>query len=578
MEQWKHLRVANEQLPPLLIKGTFGKHGYSIRLTDLSRIWIETLSRDEIITRARKRNCSVDPGEDSSQNQIFLDKLQSSLNQDSKTNLAFSATNDGQLKLHLEAPLPSPLPTFEWEVDLNRAHDSRTELLIAELQAKDKVIAKVTDRLETSGHDLTAVFPGVSNVKLTRGTSQQEQLGRHIRGLGKFDEKAWKAQLSTATDTAVLPESSEDAIFASLPQSSFDSDDTDKVADWWQQIPAGRHIDLNEKGPEDAPGGAGKVSHQQQDMSDADVSQQDDFQRQATPPRLHSKSLPTARQDDVEMGGTGGPAISDEDSTEDEDDLDRPSQKPCASHKRTSDETKAAEVAQVSPKSPSPSPPLVSTFAAQPSTTRGPFTHEEDTEDDEDDDDDDLDDPLQPSQKATSTSQLASRQKSQTSQPTASTTKQSPPRKALGKLGGRLPTKAVSRSPTPPLEEDLPDPTPTTNNPSLPGGQPKPKPKLGTIGGARAKTKPQQPSPPPPTTFTARSTTAAGTRRSSRTPEQESRPKLSRQQEKQQHADKPVEPKTVEQTEAERADAKREALKRELESKAKAPVKKKRKF
>jgi hypothetical protein len=597
MEQWKHLRVVNEQIPPLLIKSTFGKHGYSIKLTDLSRIWVETLSRDEIITRARKRNCSIDPGEDGSQHRIFLDKLQSALNQDGKTNLAFSATNHGKLKLHLEAPLPSPLPTFEWEVDLKRSNDSelgaelvspllrrahilnrRMELLIAELHAKDKIISKITDRLETSGHDLTAVFPGLSNVKLTRSTSQQEQLARHIRGLGKFDEATWKAHLSTATDTAVLPESSEDDIFASLPQASVISDDADKAANWWQQIPVGRHIDLEEEVLEDAPGGAGRVPDQQRSLlrqETSDVDQYDGFQRQATPPRLRNHSPPTAIQEDVEMSGTGGPALSDEDSTEDEDDLDRPSQKPSTSRIRTTHETIAA---QASSEPTSPTPPQSSNSAAQPATTSGPFTHEEDTEED---DDDDLDGPSQPSQKSTSTSQLASRQKSQTPQPTASTiTSKSPPRKTLGKLGGHLSTKPANKSPSPPSEEEPPKPTPTTN-PPLRDPQPKPKSKLGKIGGIKAKPQPQtEPPPPVPPAATASTTrsAAATAGKSTATPEPQPRPTSSRQQAELQCADNSVEPKTVEQTEAERADAKREALKRELEAKAKAPVKKKRKF
>jgi hypothetical protein len=591
---WKHLRVANEKLPPLLINADLSSLGYIIKLTDLSRIWVETLSRDDVITRARKRNCSIDPGEDDSQQRIFLDKLESALNQDGKTNLSISATNDGTLKLHLEAPLPSPLPAFKWEVDLERSNDSKLgaelvspllrrahtlnhhmELLIAELQAKDKVIAKITDRLETSGNDLTAVFPGVSNVKLTRGTSQLEQLGRHIRGLGKFDEETWKAQLNTANDTAALPQSAEDAIFASLPQSGTGSNNTDQAANWWQQIPAGQHIDLEEEGLRDAPNGAGMTSDQliEQETADVDVSELDGFQRQATPPRLRSHSPPTARQDDVEMGGTGEPAPPDEDSTEDEDDLDRPSQKPSTSHKRTHHETAAAQTAQASGESSSQSPPPASTPAAQTSSTaRGPFTHEEDT------DDDDLDGPSQSSQKATSTSQLASRQKSQTTQPAASPTTistKSPQRKTIGKLGGRLPTKPAHKSPTPPPEEEPSDPPPTINS-SLPDPQPKPKAKLGMIGGAKAKTR--APSPPPPTapaTSTARSA-AATARHSTATPEPQPRPRSSRAQERQE--DRTVEPAAVRQTEAERADAKREALKRELEQKAKAPVKKKRKF
>lgn len=591
MEQWKHLKVGDGKLPPLLIKAMFNTHGYSIRLTDLSRIWVETLSKDEIVTRARKRNCSIDPGEDGSQHKIYVDKMQSALNQDFQTNLAVSATNDGKLKLHLEAPLPSSLPTFEWEVSLERANycdmgvelvspliyrahnlNHRMELLIAEIHAKDKIIAKITDRLETSGHDLTAVFPGVSNVKLTRNISQQEQLARHIRGLGKFDEEAWKAQLNTVTDKAILSEDLEDAIFASLPRPVGKSDNTDKVVDWWQQIPVGRHIDLDPEGSGNLPS---KASNQDRsllrgDTSDADASQHDDFQKQATPPRLRRHSSPKAPQVDVEMSGTGGPALLDEDSTEDEDDLDQPLQKRAVSPKRVPQEAIAP---QAPPESPSPSPTPVSKPPVQASTTRGPFTHEEETDDD---DDDDLDGPSQPSQNRTSTSQLASRQKSQTAQPAIPTTTKtkSPPRKALGKLGGPLLTKSKSRSPTPPIEEEPLDATPATNPPQ--SEHPiKVKPKLGTIGGIKAKTNPQPSHTFPPPQFTTQNAAAVTTARNPTTmPEPQAKPKSSRQP----TVERTVEPKPVEQTEAERADAKREALKRELEEKAKAPVKKKRRF
>jgi hypothetical protein len=77
MEQWKHLRQNDAQLPSLLVKASFSKNGYSIRLTDLSRIWAEELDKAEIISRARARNCSIDPGEDAEQYDIFNEKLQS---------------------------------------------------------------------------------------------------------------------------------------------------------------------------------------------------------------------------------------------------------------------------------------------------------------------------------------------------------------------------------------------------------------------------------------------------------------------------------------------------------------------
>ncbi|KAM0706591.1 hypothetical protein Q7P35_005918 [Cladosporium inversicolor] len=587
MEQWKHLRQNDAQLPSLLVKASFGKNGYSIRLTDLSRIWAEELDKAEILSRARARNCSIDPGEDAEQYDIFNQKLQSALQQHGNTTLALSTMKNGNLKLHLEAPLPSPLPTFEWEMDLKQMSDRSVEvdlvspllqkacllerhiqLLIAEIQAKDKVIGKITDRLETSGHDLTAVFPGVANVKTTGNKSKREQFARHVRALGEFDEASWSAKVATDNDGLPVSDDSADVILASLPPVNAEKE---THLDWWRKIANGQHIGFTKGGLGDGATTRNRdLNHEQSfgGRSKSDVGDDnDDFQRQATPPHLraHSK-LPTSN-------GNVDESMHDQDSTEDDDDLDGPPSRSKPPRQAKHNITHALAPANTSTSSaPPPSKPT-----AHAATAYGPFTHEEDTEDD----DDDLDGPSQASQKpSSSTSQLASREKSQTPQPPTSSAPS--PRKRLGTLGGRARTKSPTPMSMTPIEEQAFS-KPTSPSPE----KPKAKPKLGTIGGRKAKPKPESPAPEsedvdtPPPKQGKKFGTIGGTKRetkSSRAPTASATPERQIKEPAEEHKQavkaKPVEPEDP----VERANAKRDALKRQLEEKAKAPVKKKRKF
>ena len=586
MEQWKHLRQSDTQLPSLLVKASFSKNGYSIRLTDLSRIWAEELDKAEIIAGSRARNCSIDPGEDAEQYDIFNEKLQSALQQHGNTTLALSTTKNGNLKLHLEAPLPSPLPTFEWEVDLKQMSDRSVEvdlvspllqkacllerhmqMLIAEIQAKDKVISKITDRLETSGHDLTAVFPGVANVKTTGNKSKREQFARHVRGLGEFDEASWSAKVAAESDGLTVPDQSADAILASLPPVNAEKE---THVDWWRKLANGQHIPLTREAVDDGATTRDQgLSHEQSfsGRSKSDVGDDNnDFQRQATPPHLRAHStLPTSN------GDVDDP-MHDQDSTEDEDDLDGPPRKSKPAPRHIQRDNTSAPALASKRKSPTPPPAKPTTHAT---TTHGPFTHEDDTEED----DDDLDGPSQPSQKPMpSTSQLPSREKSQTPQPPTSSAPS--PRKRLGTLGGRARTKSATPTSTPPIEAHT-SPTPSPE-------KPKAKSKLGTIGGRKAA-KPQ-PTPPAPESEDADTSppkqgkklgTIGGAKRetkSSRAPTASATPERQIAEPAEKHKqDAKAEP-TEPEDPVERANAKRDALKRQLEEKAKAPVKKKRKF
>lgn len=583
MEQWKHLRQSDTQLPSLLVKASFSRNGYSIRLTDLSRVWAEELDKAEIITRARARNCSIDPGEDSEQYEIFIEKLQNALQQHGNTTLALSTSKNGNLKLHLQSPLPSPLPILEWIVDLKQMSDRSVEvdlvfpllqkacllerhmqMLIAELQAKDKVIGKITDRLETSGHDLTAVFPGVANVKTAGNKSKREQFARHVRGLGEFDEASWSAKVAADSDGLLVPDECADAILASLPPAKAEKE---THVDWWRKLANGQHIPLTQEAVDDEATTRDQgLSHEQSfsGRSNSDAGDDnDDFQRQATPPHLRAQSTLPASDGDVDD------PMHDQDSTEDEDDLDGPPPRSKPSPRHIQHNNTSAPAPSNTRKALT-SPPAKPTAHA---IIRGPFTHEEDAEDD-----DDLDGPSQPSQKPTpSKSQLPSREKSQTPQPPTSSAP-SPP-KRLGTLGERPRTKSPTPMSMSPIGEHAsPSPSPEKL---------RAKPKLGMLGGRKAKAQQTAPTPesedvdtPPPKQGKKLGIIGGskGETRSSRALTASATPERYIEKPAEKHKEhvkaEPEEPKDP----VERANAKRDALKRQLEEKARAPVKKKRKF
>ncbi|KAL1585632.1 hypothetical protein WHR41_06097 [Cladosporium halotolerans] len=630
MGSWSKLHHSSDDLPSLLVKSSFSRDGYSVYLTDLSRIWIETLGREEIVARAKRLSCSIDPEEDDQQFQIFLDKIVEALEQKQGTSLSLSPSRNSELKLSLTAPLPASLPTFDWELILKRAADEsighdlifpllhrahqlnrNLEALIAELQAKDKIIAKITDRLETSGHDLTAVFPGVANVRLSRKKSQQEQLARHVRGLGRFDEAAFKAQVAQSEDGDGLSSESLNAIFASLPAPSKDTKNQHFSADWWREIPPGQYVDLNPAEDVEMTGN-GQAGPEGLEDHEGDITMEDDFQRQATPPRLRNErppektdnyvsedddapKPPSMRNESQQKTNNKPPSPSpqpeslvnheadnddDDDSTEDEDDLDGPAQ-PSKPQRKPS----TPPPHDPSPKDSPPKPPV--NKPSPPRASRGPFTHEDAT----DSDSDDLDAPSQPSQNPSSSSHLPTRHKSPTPKPAPT------PKQKLHTLGG---VRSHTTSPAPPAAEPPTSSSPTepapAQNPSKP--KPNPKPKLGTIGGRKPTPQPQpQPSPEPPSspplpspskpkpkakskqlgTIGGKRAASSSSRAASKEPTPPP-PPPARKPRMEKKVPPDSRPEIGSKAAEERADAKRKALERELEAKARAGGRKRRRF
>lgn len=342
---WQVLRLHGQDNPRLLVRYRFGPLGYRVDLTDLSRVWRESLTRAEIEQRAISSDSSIDPTQDDEQFSILLEKIRASLDhqQTTKIQLSSSISNGEELSFEISATLPQPLPPFHWTLRLLRQdsasiasdlvspllHETKhlqnqVEQLVHELREKDRVISKICDRLETSGNDLTTVFPGVSNVKTSRKKAQREQLARHIRGLGDFDEDSWRA-IGGANAQKKMTREDWNAVLASLPATDSGHDDLGRV-EWWSDLPP-NSTTAEGNGParlsKDGP------------LAEEAISQVSEFQRQDTPPK-HPRKAHSPR-DSRDMAGPIYQEHSDptydaelilsaaDSSTEDEDDLDAPS-------------------------------------------------------------------------------------------------------------------------------------------------------------------------------------------------------------------------------------------------------------
>lgn len=212
--RWKLAKSKNqdEYSPPLFVKVTLSDTGYTVFLSDLCSVWTEKLEGAALLRRAENDASSINPAEDASQLRILLDKINGALHGVEGTSFMLDRSDSGKtLTVSLSAPLPPPLPALRWRLSLAKETSSvltaellcplllsfhRKQQAIDDLQAqirdKDHVISRLLDRLESSGTDLTTVFPGTSSVKLSRKVGQRSQLAKYVKGLAPYEAHQWQ--------------------------------------------------------------------------------------------------------------------------------------------------------------------------------------------------------------------------------------------------------------------------------------------------------------------------------------------------------------------------------------------------
>ncbi|KAM3425785.1 hypothetical protein BST61_g7713 [Cercospora zeina] len=339
---WKSLNISGEH-PLLLLKADMNQTQCTLELTDLNRVWAISLTRNELVESARQQRASIDPGEDDEQFCQFLSKMQSAFNREGKTRLRLEPgeAEDG-LELSVAVPLPGSLPTFKWKMQLQRLDSDDSNALEADLVAplllytntlrsqiqhlveqlghKDRVIAKIADKLENIGQDLTQVFPGASHIKFHKRTPKRAQLASHVDGLAPFDAALWQAGSAKGGTNSEPSVEALDDLLAGLPASRLLTAHEDMKSSWWRSCGGGNVLsDASDQTEDDSMVTDGRTEYGRTDgrakspptlRHDGSSKFDGDFQRQATPPQR--VSTPPATGDD------------DEEETEDEYDLDAP--------------------------------------------------------------------------------------------------------------------------------------------------------------------------------------------------------------------------------------------------------------
>lgn len=203
--RWELLNLNREGLPRLLVKYVIAEAGYTVSITDLANIWIESLTNLQIIANADQQSCSINPGDDAAQFRIFLQKIRDVLRHEQGTSVRIGLQAPDDLTLALKAPLPFPLPPFEWTMTLSKststelvsevispllllAHQQQQQLnyLLGQLRKKDHVMSRLLDKMEATNTDLGTVFPGVSGGRNSQRSLKRNQVARHLPEIAPF--------------------------------------------------------------------------------------------------------------------------------------------------------------------------------------------------------------------------------------------------------------------------------------------------------------------------------------------------------------------------------------------------------
>ncbi|GAM85390.1 hypothetical protein ANO11243_033970 [Dothideomycetidae sp. 11243] len=327
---WHVLPASNKGRPSLLIKYDFHESGYDVFLTDFSRIWSEQLDYGSVLKKAEEFACDIDPSENAQQLKKLFEKVASALNGDDGTSFSVKPPDvHSVVKLELTSPLPAPLTDVHWVISLHerpaelyrehitfplveKLHGKRQEidLLQQSIREKDHVISRLLDRLESSGTDLSTVFPGTSNVKISRKTSQRTQLSRYVKGLDPVDVSNWHPTTDGLQGLGDLSSLLEELEAASplknesiIPLVGFPEIAGQPVS------PSSEARSLEVTKEEKAPRNIAQ--------SDTDTESEDDFQIQQLPqrnnPNCSSPSRPSSHKVSLEQGDDSMAASDSED-------------------------------------------------------------------------------------------------------------------------------------------------------------------------------------------------------------------------------------------------------------------------
>ncbi|KAI1338704.1 XLF-domain-containing protein [Xylariaceae sp. FL0016] len=304
---------AFRDLPPLLVSPRFASTSYTVHVTDLANIWVESLDRKGILLRSLQEETSIDLSDpaDPEQWTVFFSKLKSTFipasSEDRRlTSFSLSASSTASaepgLILRVRCVLPKPLEPLDWPFHLQKCnpaslaselvlplvqahHDKMQEEadLIDRLKDKDAVIAKLVDKLAVVGHGLENVFNVSGRLKTTRAAIEEK-----VSGLARFDEKEWRSTQNNAHDKY--------RDMSTLIQGAFGGRGpgcdlksgigvSGQINDWWTNLSSEATV----SNPEQEQSSVTQEPEPPSNESGLTEGEDADFQVQATPPHLQMK-------------------------------------------------------------------------------------------------------------------------------------------------------------------------------------------------------------------------------------------------------------------------------------------------
>ncbi|KAL7906252.1 XLF domain-containing protein [Trichoderma velutinum] len=327
---WRPLpQAASSDIPMLLVSVNIGTAAYTVRITDMANIWVESLDRKAICMRGWSENTSIDPSDTPENMAKFLGSLRSALDptqsgheQTSLTLSPGSSTEAGEngLTLVVTCPLPGFQP-LKWPIHLKKsppsaiatdlvlplleaqfARNREVESLVQALNQKDAIIAKLADKLEATGTGLEHVFTSLSGKKkVSRATAEDK-----VKGLAPFRQSSWRSTLNAIDDYPTNVGDLARNVFngEGLNRPSLIQVDASPALDkWWHDFKGTSKL-VHRTKPQTTSSAKSQLP-----AAKSTSAEDDDFQVQPTPPHLQSrnKSSPIAIVDDA--------------STEDEEEL-----------------------------------------------------------------------------------------------------------------------------------------------------------------------------------------------------------------------------------------------------------------
>ncbi|KAI0105919.1 XLF-domain-containing protein [Daldinia grandis] len=327
-----HPLPAFPHLPALMISLQYASSSYTVRVTDLANLWVECLDRKGIILRSLQENTSIDLSDgDPNQWTVFFSKLDAAFDPTSPdhqtTSLSISAstagtTSGGGLALHVTCMLPEPLKPLRWPLYLTKcppiglaselvlpliqAHHVRTleiQDLITRLKEKDAVITKLVDKLEANKVGLEYVFNSLSTKRKPSRAAAEEK----VKGLAAFNESEWKSGVAANQE---LPQDLSSLIREAFAETGLHNivnaeiSPSSQLNDWWTKLGSSSIAAIKPRK---------ETTKQSRETPPLDIRttrerDDDDFQVQATPPHLQS----IRRKYDY--SGAAGDTTDDDDS------------------------------------------------------------------------------------------------------------------------------------------------------------------------------------------------------------------------------------------------------------------------